>query len=281
MISDYQANSVYVSLWLQKDYKEVYTNLITILSKYNINYQIIPDTKDVWCRDYMPLQLDEDRFLCYRYMPDYLLKNSCNRRYITDSLEISQKMGLSIKESSLVIDGGNVVKVGDKVIMTEKVFAENPGVSSKWLKRKLQNHLECEVVFIPWDRYEIYGHSDGVVKPISDSAVLMTNYHDYDDSYAEEVVRRLSKKFNLEFLSYQVRKPNRLNWAYINFLTVKNLIVLPCLGIEEDQQALTQIRQYFPDDTIEQVNITSLIKHGGGLNCVTWCRYIPFTHLGD
>lgn len=47
-------------------------------------------------------------------------------------------MGINVKKSSLVIDGGNVVKIGDKAIMTEKVFYENSGVSSKWLKRKIQ-----------------------------------------------------------------------------------------------------------------------------------------------
>lgn len=31
-------------------------------------------------------------------------------------------MGINVKKSSLVIDGGNVVKIGDKAIMTEKVF---------------------------------------------------------------------------------------------------------------------------------------------------------------
>ena len=119
----------------------------------------------------MPLQLDADRYLCYTYRPDYLLKKSCDSKYITDSIEVSKYMGINVKKSSLVIDGGNVVKIGDKAIMTEKVFYENSGVSSKWLKRKIQNHLECEVVFIPWDKYEIYGHSDGIVKPLSDTTV--------------------------------------------------------------------------------------------------------------
>lgn len=45
------------------------------------------------------------------------------------------------------------------------------------------------MVFIPWDKYEIYGHSDGIVKSLSNT------------------------------------------------------------------------------------NIASLVKDGGGLNCVTWCRY--------
>ena len=221
----------------------------------------------------MPLQLDADRYLCYTYRPDYLLKKSCDSKYITDSIEVRKYTGINVKKSSLVIDGGNVVKIGDKAIMTEKVFYENSGVSSKWLKRKIQNHLECEVVFIPWDKYEIYGHSDGIVKPLSDTTVLMTNYQDYDKEYSKEVVKRLSKKFEIEMLSYNVEKKDSRSWAYINFLTVGNLIVLPFFNIEEDEQALSQIKLYYPNCIVEQINIASLVKDGGGLNCVTWCRY--------
>ena len=273
MIPDYKANAVYMSVWLEKDCHEVYVALTKIFKKHHIAYGIIPATRDVWCRDYMPLQLDADRYLCYIYRPDYLLKKVCNSKYITDSEEVSRCMNIKIKQSSLVIDGGKVVKIADKAIMTEKVFYENPGVSQKWLKRKIQNHLECEVVFIPWDRYEIYGHSDGIVKPLSDTAVLMTNYRDYDREYCEEVVERLSKKFEGEMLSYDVKKKDSRSWAYINFLTVGNLIVLPAFNIEEDELALSQVKLYYPNSVVEQINIASLVKDGGGLNCVTWCRY--------
>lgn len=274
MIADYETNAVYMSSWLKKDYGEIYMALQNIFKKHNVAYDIIPDTKDVWCRDYMPLQLDKDRFLCYTYKPDYLLKNPQNRKYITDSVLLSRRMNLKVKESSLIIDGGNVVKIGNKVIMTEKVFVENPRFSEKGLVKRLQEQLECEVVFIPWDRNEIYGHSDGVIKPISDEAVLMTNYHDYDKGYSQEVIRRLSGKFDVNTLSYHVNRKDSRSWAYINFLTVGNLIVLPCFGIEEDEQALSQIRLYYPHCIIEQVNIALLVKDGGGLNCVTWCRSV-------
>lgn len=183
-------------------------------------------------------------------------------------------MGLRFEKSSLVLDGGNVVKVGDKVIMTEKVFSENPGFSHEELKRELQKVMECEVIFIPWDRCEKYGHSDGIVKPVSDTAVLMTNYQDYDPSYADEVRKILSKRFEVAALTYHVRKKDPRSWAYINFLSVQNLIVLPVLGVDEDSQALSQIRQYFTDKVIEPMNIEPLVRDGGGLNCVTWCRYL-------
>lgn len=117
-------------------------------------------------------------------------------------------------------------------------------------------------------------HFDGIIKPISDNTILMTNYHDFDWEYTNEVVKRLSCKFEIETLSYKVRKTAPESWAYINFLTVENLIVLPALGKEEDNQALEQIKKYYPDSIIEQLNISNLVKDGGGLNCISWCRCI-------
>lgn len=274
MIPDYGCNAVYFSEWLKKDYSDIYKGLVRILNKHNVAYDIIPNTKDVWCRDYMPLQLDKERYLCYEYKPDYLMNSARNRKYITDSLNVCRGMQLNIKKTPLIMDGGNVVKVGNKAIMTEKVFVENPSMDEDMLKKQLEKQMECEVVFIPWDRNEKYGHSDGIIKPISDNTILMTNYHDFDREYTNEVVKRLSSKFEIETLSYKVRKTAPESWAYINFLTVGKLIVLPALGKEEDEQALSQIKRYYPECLVEQLNISDLVKDGGGLNCISWCRYI-------
>lgn len=274
MIPDYGCNAVYFSEWLKKDYSDIYKGVVGKLNKHNVAYDIIPNTKDVWCRDYMPLQLDKERYLCYEYKPDYLIKSVSNRKYITDSLNVCRDMQLNIKETPLIMDGGNVVKVGNKAIMTEKVFVENPSIDEDTLKKQLEKQMECEVVFIPWDRNEKYGHSDGIIKPISENTILMTNYHDFDREYTNEVVKRLSSKFEIETLSYKVRKIAPESWAYINFLTVGKLIVLPALGKEEDEQALSQIKRYYPECLVEQLNISDLVKDGGGLNCVSWCRCI-------
>ena len=274
MIPDYGCNAVYFSEWLKKDYSDIYKGLARILNKYNVAYDIIPNTKDVWCRDYMPLQLDKERYLCYEYKPDYLMNSARNRKYITDSLNVCRGMQLNIKKTPLIMDGGNVVKVGNKAIMTEKVFVENPSMDEDMLKKQLEKQMECEVVFIPWDRNEKYGHSDGIIKPISDNTILMTNYHDFDREYTNEVVKRLSSKFEIETLSYKVRKTAPKSWAYINFLTVGKLIVLPALGKEEDEQALSQIKRYYPECLVEQLNISELVKDGGGLNCISWCRLV-------
>ncbi len=44
-----------------------------VLKKHSISYSYLPGTRDIWCRDYMPVQVEKDRFIEYRYDPDYLL----------------------------------------------------------------------------------------------------------------------------------------------------------------------------------------------------------------
>lgn len=55
MIADYETNVVYFSSWLEKEYPKIYIDLVTVLKKNNVAYDIIPCTNDIWCRDYMPV----------------------------------------------------------------------------------------------------------------------------------------------------------------------------------------------------------------------------------
>ena len=48
-----------------------------------------------------------------------------------------------------------------------------------------------------------------------------------------------------EFIDFKVKKRDKRNWAYINFLQTKDLILLPKFGIDEDIQAFEQIENYF------------------------------------
>ena len=58
-------------------------------------------------------------------------------------------------------------------------------------KGKYKTILSAKWYLFRWDKYEIYGHSDGIVKPLSDTTVLMTNYQDYDKEYSKEVVKKV------------------------------------------------------------------------------------------
>ena len=270
MICDYQTNKVYLAEGI-KGYPKVAENLLYALYKEGIETEYLPHSKSkkhVWARDYMPIQLEEGRFLKYVYRPDYL-KN--DKDYIPNYAGMIRKLGLNCKPTSLVIDGGNVVKWDDAVIMTDKVLKENPGYDEYGLRFRLEELFETDVVFIPWDRYEMFGHADGMVRFIDRRTVLLNNYIDFDRSLRERILRALDGHFEVKELQYDTPRCSNYSWAYLNFLQVAGRIFVPGLGIAEDQLAVQQIQRFYPEHKVMLVpDCLELVRDGGALNCVTW-----------
>ena len=270
MICDYQTNKVYLAEGI-KGYPKVAENLLYALYKEGIETEYLPHSKSkkhVWARDYMPIQLEEGRFLKYVYRPDYL-KN--DKDYIPNYAGMIRKLGLNCKPTSLVIDGGNVVKWDDAVIMTDKVLKENPGYDEYGLRFRLEELFETDVVFIPWDRYEMFGHADGMVRFIDRRTVLLNNYLDFDRSLRERIIRALDGHFEVKELQYDTPRCSKYSWAYLNFLQVAGRIFVPGLGIAEDRLAVQQIQRFYPEHKVMLVpDCLELVRDGGALNCVTW-----------
>lgn len=270
MICDYQTNKVYLAEGI-KGYPKVAENLLYALYKEGIETEYLPHSKSkkhVWARDYMPIQLEEGRFLKYVYRPDYL-KN--DKDYIPNYAGMIRKLGLNCKPTSLVIDGGNVVKWDDAVIMTDKALKENPGYDEYGLRFRLEELFETDVVFIPWDRYEMFGHADGMVRFIDRRTVLLNNYLDFDRSLRERIIRALDGHFEVKELQYDTPRCSKYSWAYLNFLQVAGRIFVPGLGIAEDRLAVQQIQRFYPEHKVMLVpDCLELVRDGGALNCVTW-----------
>ena len=54
---------IYISNWLEKDYKDVYNQLLKVLSEFGLTPKTLPYSKEVWCRDYMPIHIGEGKLL--------------------------------------------------------------------------------------------------------------------------------------------------------------------------------------------------------------------------
>ena len=118
MITDEQTNKVYFSEYLRA-YK-CWKSIKEALLKHKINFEMLPATKDIWVRDFMPIQKDVKSFIGYEYNPDYLKEE---QQYIThDVHNCFEFMHNSLMILDVIVDGGNVIKCDDKVIMTDKVF---------------------------------------------------------------------------------------------------------------------------------------------------------------
>lgn len=58
MITDRQTNFLYLADSLPKKYPNFYERFEKVLIKSNIKFNLLPNTKDVWAVDYMPIQTD-------------------------------------------------------------------------------------------------------------------------------------------------------------------------------------------------------------------------------
>lgn len=246
----------------------------------------------------MPIQIDKDKYIGYEYTPDYL-NTPYNSAFQTNPARINRELGIDIRQSGIILDGGNVVKTSKGIIMIDKVFEENNHISKGSLIGRMEKCFESEIIFLPWDKAEKYGHADGIVREISDGRVLITNYHQYDIGFADKFMKILSQHFDVEVLDYKVEKPCKYNWCYINFLRIGNKVFIPQLtwedysghknaacpradskykgkrkwfhsDIEEDKQALTQFIKLMPKCEIIPVSCPQIVEEGGALNCISW-----------
>ena len=278
--------------------KELYAALKETVKPLK-NYELY-NTRDIWARDYMPVQLTPGLFLNYTYNPDYL---SEQKAYITNWLihkvHIRQieKFDFDVVTMPIVLDGGNIIKAIDKfgqptIIMCSKVLTEN-NLSKKELNDWWNIFFDGRIrlILIDWEGQEEnpIGHADGMVRYISEGKVLITNYCDFDDE--ERLTKPLKEYFDIERLHFgdiDGIKDTKMwslmkskSWGYINFLQVGHHIVIPSLGWKElDNVAKQQIKDAFGSSyEIESINcdMTEILENpnentnsGGGLNCLTW-----------
>lgn len=275
MLNDFEMNKVFVSDLLKTIAPKAYQGIRDACERFSVPFEELNGTKDIWCRDYMPLQVDTGIFQKYHYFPDYLLRSDEDRATITDGGKICEKQVIRPKSKlkDIVIDGGNVVKCDYKIIMTSKVFEENAFYTVCELSEIIQPALNARLIVLPWDSAEVFGHSDGICRYVGDDTILMTNYWDFDRKMAQRFHHVLSMQgFRVKELRYSNPKPYKYSWAYINWLQTEQMLVIPSFGRSEDQQAYDQILSLMPQyaDRAVMVDSTELVKMGGALNCCTW-----------
>lgn len=274
LILDKETNFVMFSKYITsyKVWKQMYDEL----ERHNVLYGFLSNTKDIWVRDFMPLQT-YNGYCRYIYKPDYLMKDPELRVFISRVRDCIPSFLTSdfnsfppiFQDLCLVLDGGNLIKTDKHLIMTDKVFVENKRFSKEMITELLKQTLGITPVYIPWDHAEPYGHADGMVRYVGDDTVLITNYCDFDPSFRTKLFKALSPFFDIKELHYDVDKPNKNNWAYINFLHVDKYIFMPAMGIPEDEQAQRQLSDIYKCEVVP-IRCEQLIRRGGALNCISW-----------
>ncbi len=272
---------IYISEWLEKDYKVVYDQLSKALADLLITPKILPYSNEVWCRDYMPVHIGGGKYVGFIFQPDYLWDKPSNHKHITRQELAVEDLSIDFSDKvDLVLDGGNYVHCGDKIVMTDKIFSENPNWRPLVLLDRLEEAFQAEIILLPWDMDEPFGHSDGMIAWLGDNRILLNNYHQLERSknhpFTTRIYKILSSQFDIVELEYD--KPSRNSWCYLNFLETSDAIILPAISLnhdeENDKAALTLFQSIFQNKTIKQVFALPLIMRGGALHCATWDHYI-------
>lgn len=277
MIPDWLTNCVYLSRLLADRHPALLKRLLSILRSHGIPWRFLDGTRDIWARDYCPIQVATNRFVKFRYFPDYLQGEYEN--LVTDDDTICQQLdGLGCcQRSDVVLDGGNVVAARTTAIVTDRMHGESAGRPRGQLRREFREALELtDCVLIPKEPYDTIGHADGVVRFLGEGLVVVNNYSKVDPAYGTRL-RKVLQRARLtvaELPYFQERHecdgiPSAVG-NYVNFLRIGKLIVVPAYGVAEDDEACRMLQQLCPDARVVSLPCTELAREGGVLNCVTW-----------
>ena len=266
---------VYLSALLKTKYPDTCERLIRILDKHHVKYGFLEGTKDIWCRDYMPIQTKSGKFIQFKYEPSYLKKDNEWDESRSDVEEVCKLNDIDAEPSDINLDGGNVLLCDDRAIISDRVFSENKDWNREKLVSELSRLLECEIIIIPAENDDMTGHADGMVRFVNRDTILGNKLAD-EYKYWRDGMQKVIDQYGLKyidvpfFLPKDPKHPLSAIGVYVNYLEVNDLIVLPVFGRDEDEQVIRIIKSVFPERTIETIDYNDVAKEGGLLNCTTW-----------
>ena len=274
MIIDAKTNKLYLADCLPRNYPIFYSNFQKVLDDCRIKTDLIPHTKDIWAVDYMPIQISVGKYIQFVYNPDYLQTERLQKTISNVDL-ICDTLNLNCLKSDIVLDGGNIVRTTDKVILCDKVFLENPKYNQKQLIEKLEILFEAEkIYFIPQDPNDYIGHADGMLRFINQDTVIINDYSKEKPQFQRAFKIALDNAYlnyiEIPYNPYHNKNYEQANGNYINFLQMENVIILPTFGLKEDEIVVRVFEDLFKDQTIKTIDSNDIANDGGVLNSITW-----------
>lgn len=248
-----------------------------ILTKQEIGFSFLRDTNDIWCRDYLPVYDGNGGYVQFKFDPGYL-KYKKYRHLVTNPIPLHKQLGISPVLSSLVIDGGNIVRYGKTIFITDVVKKDNPDWSEEEITNELCNKLNaCKVVIIPRQPNDFTGHADGMVRLLDENHILVNDFSKEGGKFKSKLKRSLDKAgfTPVPFpygMDYAAINAASAIGTYMNFLRIGNTILLPEFKLREDDLAESETRKHFPNHDVFRIDCRSLAEEGGVLNCVGWCE---------
>ena len=260
---------IYFSSLLPTLYPTDAETLFAALAAHDVPYALLDGTRDVWVRDFMPVRTHSGRMIVFRYAPSYLadapeLRTDFRR-------DIEPQLALTPLYSDIALDGGNAVfsLSGKRVLISDRVFSENPEYPPAALVRELSELLEAKVIVLPSLKSDMTGHVDGMARFLNDRTVLCNR--PLSSCGFEQKVKRSVQDCGLDAVDFPFVPTGRVSavGCYLNYLETEQAVFLPVFGLKQDGEAVSAAERLFPKPVIP-VMIPHIAAEGGCLNCISW-----------
>lgn len=251
-------------------YKPAADRMFAALDLLNIKYKLLNNTKDIWLRDFMPVKTKSEKYISFRYKPSYLANNPQLRTNFKTDIAPSFKVD-NLVYTDINLDGGNVVfsPSKEKVIISDRVYSENPSWHKTELTAKLAKLLEANVIIIPSLKSDMTGHADGMVRFVNENTVVANA--PLSPFGFETKVKKALQNHGIEVLDFPYFDSNGDSaiGCYLNFLETEQAIFLPVFSVDTDNKAVQTAKHIF-HKAIIPANINEIAADGGLLNCISW-----------
>ncbi len=235
------------------------------------------DIDDAWTRDTAPLVLVDDQgnrscaafgFNGWGEKQDYE-KDAALKHHLAEHL------GLESWVIDAILEGGAITVDGlGNCITTEQcLLEESRGLHDKgaWEQLQFENLAVDKTIWLPSGIVPdpiTDGHVDGICVFVEPGTVMvsMTDYEpDPNYTICQDAIAQL-KAEGLEVIELLMG----MKVLHINFYICNGGVVVPIAGSDrEDDQALSQIRNFFSDRTVRTVEAITINGLGGGIHCIT------------
>lgn len=265
------------SLLRSPEYQPAAKNLFAALEAHGVKYDLLSNTKDIWLRDFMPVRRKDGKYVSFRYEPTYLsltfqlqtdFRQDVSGQFWTFSPDFS-----NVIYSDIDLDGGNIVfsPSKEKVVISERVFGENPGLERDELIGKLEELLMAQVIVIPalLPEEDMTGHADGMVRFVDEHTVLGNDVP--GENGLEQEIKKILEKQGIRVIDFPYYDSPGISaeGCYLNYLETYDHIFFPVFGSDMDEKAIQAAGQIFSKQVVP-VRINEIAKEGGGLNCISW-----------
>lgn len=259
------------------EYRPAAENLFSALKAHGVKYDLLPNTRDIWMRDFMPVRRKDGKYVSFRYEPTYLnhdvqLRTAFRKDISGQFWSFDSDFGHVIY-SDINLDGGNVVfsPSRETVVISERVLAENPGIARDELTHQLEELLMAKVILIPALPLaeDMTGHADGMVRFVDEHTVLGNDVP--EDNGLEQEIKKILERHGIRVIDFPYYSSQGISaeGCYLNYLETYKHIFLPVFGKDMDQKAIQMANEIFSKQVVP-VRINEIAKEGGCLNCISW-----------